>query len=97
MTAYRAEDWINYDRLALAQAFNVDSQPSRDLTGAALRPYWLTYAGVTHLRASATWSFNPRLALMLTGDNLLNQQTGEPDNVTVLPGRTVFVGFRAGL
>jgi iron complex outermembrane receptor protein len=97
VTAYRAEDWINYDRLALAQAFNADSEPSRTLVGPALRPYWLTYPGVTHLRATATWSLGPRLALTLTGDNLLNRQTGEPDNVTVLPGRTVSLGLRAGL
>jgi hypothetical protein len=49
----------------------------------------LLNAGITHLRATAAWSIGPRLALTLTGDNLLNQQTGEPDNVTVLPGRTI--------
>jgi hypothetical protein len=46
-TAYRAEDWIYYDRLALARAFHADSEPSRNLVGRALRPYWLTYPGVT--------------------------------------------------
>lgn len=96
VTAYRAEDWINYDRLALARAFRVDSDPSRDLVGPALRPYWLVYSGITHLRATAAWSLGPRLALTLSGDNLLNRQTGEPDNVTVLPGRTLSVGLRAG-
>lgn len=97
VTAYRAEDWINYDRLALTQAFREDSGPVRNFVGPSLRQYWRTYPGITHLRATASWSFSPRLALTLSGDNLLNQQTGEPDNVTVLPGRTVSLGLRAGL
>lgn len=96
VTAYRAEDWINYDRLGLAQAFRADSEPARSLVGPALRPYWLTYPGVTHLRATASWSLSPRLVLTVRGDNLLNQQTGEPDNVTVLPGRTISLSLRAG-
>ena len=96
VTAYRAEDWINYDRLALAQAFQADGGPSGDLVGSALRSYWLIYPGVTHLRATASWMFGPRLALTVRGDNLLNQQTGEPDNVTVLPGRTLSIALRAG-
>jgi len=45
-------------------------------------------------RAAVTWSFRPRLGLTLIGDNLLDQQTGEPDNVTVPPGRTISVGLR---
>jgi hypothetical protein len=32
---------------------------------------------------------------VLTGDNLLGQQSGEPDNVTVVPGRTVTAGIKA--
>jgi iron complex outermembrane receptor protein len=95
MTAYRAEDWVNYDRLALAQAFQAGGNGG-DLVGSALRSYWVTYPGVTHLRATASWSFGPRLALIVRGDNLLNQQTGEPDNVTVLPGRTISLAVRAG-
>jgi hypothetical protein len=28
------------------------------------------------------------------GQNLLNHQRGEPDNITVLPGRTVALGIK---
>jgi iron complex outermembrane receptor protein len=34
------------------------------------------------------------MAFTLNGSNLLDRQTGEPDNVTVLPGRTVSFGIR---
>ena len=34
-------------------------------------------------------------ALLLTGENLLGGQLGEPDNVTIRPGRTVTAGLRA--
>jgi hypothetical protein len=33
-------------------------------------------------------------AVEITADNLLNHQTGEPDNITVIPGRTLMTGFR---
>jgi hypothetical protein len=32
---------------------------------------------------------------MVTAENLLDHQLGEPDNVTVLPGRTITGGLRA--
>ncbi len=31
---------------------------------------------------------------MIDGENLLDEQRGEPDNVTVLPGRTLSAGLR---
>jgi len=31
----------------------------------------------------------------MTGDNLLGTQRGEPDNVTVVPGRTITAGLQA--
>ncbi len=96
ITAYRAEDWMNYDRLALARAFAADTSARGDqLLGRALRAFWLSYPGVTHLRATASWFVRRGLALRLTGDNLLNRQTGEPDNITVLPGRTVTLGLHS--
>jgi iron complex outermembrane receptor protein len=91
VTAYRAEDWMYYDRLTVAQQY---AAGDRAFTGTALRKYWLNYAGVTHLRATFTHDLRFRFSLMLTGDNLLNKQTGEPDNIAVLPGRTIFVGLR---
>jgi hypothetical protein len=30
----------------------------------------------------------------LSADNLLNYQRGEPDNITVVPGRTIMSGVR---
>jgi hypothetical protein len=32
---------------------------------------------------------------MLIGDNLLGVQQGEPDNATIVPGRTVTAGLKA--
>jgi iron complex outermembrane receptor protein len=34
------------------------------------------------------------MSLMLDGENLLDEQRGEPDNITVLPGRTLSAGLR---
>lgn len=92
--AYRAFDWVNYDRVALAQAYATSNRPARDYVGWNLREFWKTYPGVTRLRASVGMTLARNLGFTVTGDNLLNYQTGEPDNVTVLPGRTLSVGFR---
>jgi iron complex outermembrane receptor protein len=32
---------------------------------------------------------------VLTADNLLDRQRGEPDNLTIVPGRTLLLGLRA--
>jgi iron complex outermembrane receptor protein len=90
VTAYRANDWIYYDRLTLAQL----AAANQSVTGTALRRYWLWYGGVTHLRATLTRDLWRGFSVLLTGDNLLNKQTGEPDNSAVLPGRTVTFGLR---
>jgi hypothetical protein len=37
----------------------------------------------------------PRVSLVITGENLLDPQLGEPDNVAVLPGPTICGGLRA--
>ncbi|HSB53255.1 MAG TPA: TonB-dependent receptor, partial [Gemmatimonadales bacterium] len=94
--ASRAEDWVDYDRLALASAF-AGGGPGQRFTGSELRQYWRTYPGVTRLRASASRTLGRALRVTLSGENLLNQQTGEPDNLTVLPGRTLSLGIWAGL
>jgi iron complex outermembrane receptor protein len=97
VTAWRAEDWINYDRIALTADFAADTSDGAagNFTGLALRQYWRGYAGVTRLEAAFTWPLNPRLQLSLVGQNLLDKQTGEPDNITVLPGRTVSASVKA--
>jgi iron complex outermembrane receptor protein len=94
LTAYRAMDWINYDRVALAKAFATTDRPTRDFVGARLRTFWKEYPGVTHLGATLGVTLRRRFGLTLSGDNLLNRQTGEPDNITVLPGRTLSFGLR---
>lgn len=94
LTAYRAMDWINYDKVAVARAFYSVGHLPPEFIGYQLRSFWKHYDGVTHLRASGNLTLDRRVTFTLTGDNLLNQQTGEPDNITVLPGRTLSFGFR---
>jgi iron complex outermembrane receptor protein len=94
-TLARASDFVNYDRLAVAQTLSTSSQPEKSLVGDALRSYWRTYGGVTRLRATVTRDLFRGLSLVGTGENLLGQQTGEPDNITIVPGRTITLGIRA--
>jgi iron complex outermembrane recepter protein len=91
VTAARAADWINYDRLALF----TDLADYRGQSLPDLRRYWRRYDGFTHLNATATHQLGQRFSLTLTGTNLLGVQVGEPDNITVLPGRSFGLGVRA--
>jgi iron complex outermembrane receptor protein len=93
-TVARASDWVNYDQVALAQTLAADPLGRLTPVGAALRAYWKTYDGTTHLGASMTFLLRDHTAILLTGANLLNRQTGEPDNATVVPGRTIRLGLR---
>lgn len=93
--ASRSWDWIDYDRVALAGAFSNSTQADAQLVGQQLRTYWLQYSGVTRLRASLGRSLYRGLSFTFSGDNLLNRQHGEPDNITVVPGRTLSLGLRA--
>jgi iron complex outermembrane receptor protein len=96
--ATHAMDWINYDRLALATTFaqsNGYSTKDKDLTGANLRTFWKAYDGDTHLRLTGSRDLSRGISVLLTGENLLGGQLGEPDNVTIRPGRTVTAGLRA--
>ena len=95
VTGSRAYDWVNYDRLALAAAVERDDRMARDFVGLQLRGFWRQYSGVDRLRANASFDLHRALSLVISADNLLDHQTGEPDNVTVLPGRTVTGGLRA--
>ncbi|MBA4073009.1 MAG: hypothetical protein C0497_14415 [Gemmatimonas sp.] len=90
----RAFDWIEYDRLSLAAAYVGFDRATVPLYGADLRGYWRTYAGRTRLRGSVSRAFGRGASLVLTGENLLNFQRGEPDNVTIVPGRTITTGAR---
>ncbi|HEX8849780.1 MAG TPA: TonB-dependent receptor [Gemmatimonadaceae bacterium] len=95
--ATRVADWINYDRLGLAAAIVGDTSTT-GTTAAQLRTllrlHWRDYAGVTRLRVGLSRDLSRGYALVVTGENLLGTQTGEPDNITIVPGRTIRVGVR---
>jgi iron complex outermembrane receptor protein len=94
-TVSRAAEWIGYDQLEIADAVD-GTQPAAMPRGEDfLRQFWIEYPGVTRLRATATRDLARGLTLTFTGDNLLGYQRGEPDNVTVVPGRTLLLGVRA--
>jgi iron complex outermembrane receptor protein len=95
LTLARASDWMGYDRVAVAEALTTGGLLPGDLVGDKLRSYWREYSGVTRLRASFSRDLFRGLALVMTGDNLLGQQRGEPDNATVVPGRTITAGLKA--
>ncbi|HEV7589370.1 MAG TPA: TonB-dependent receptor plug domain-containing protein [Longimicrobium sp.] len=94
VTASRAWDWINYDRLALASAF-ADTTGTRRVDGPALRRFWRAYDGATDLRATVSRQLRPGIWLVAKGENLLGTQTGEPDNLTIRAGRSLMLGARA--
>jgi iron complex outermembrane recepter protein len=90
----RASDWVNYDRIALAAAFMNANHPIGEFLGPQLRYYWRDYEGVTRLGANFGYNLSHEWSFTVRGENLLDKQEGEPDNVTVLPGRTVTAGLR---
>jgi iron complex outermembrane receptor protein len=92
--ATRALDWSEYDRIALAQAYSHFDRRDVPLFGADLRGYWRDYTGNTRLRASISRAFTRSISAVLTGENLLGYQVGEPDNATIVPGRTIATGLR---
>ena len=94
-SASRASDWINYDGLALGAALASGTATPGDFAGPQLRAYWREYPGVTRVRGTLSYRLRAGTSLDVAGDNLLDRQRGEPDNVTVLPGRTVTAGLRA--
>jgi iron complex outermembrane receptor protein len=94
-TVSRASDWVNYDRLAVAQAWLGAGSDAGALAGSKLRTFWANYHGATRLRASASYGLWRGLTLSATGENLLNFQLGEPDSITIVPGRTITLGIRA--
>lgn len=90
----RAADWVNYDKVSLATAIAADSSGLLTPVGAALRAYWREYEGTTRVSLRTSYALRAHTWLSLSGENLLNRQLGEPDNVTVVPGRTINVGLR---
>ena len=90
----RAFDWIEYDRLSLAAAYVGFERATVPLYGLDLRGYWRSYAGRTRLRASMSHALGRGASVVLTGENLLDYQRGEPDNLTIVPGRTITAGVR---
>lgn len=90
----RAYDWVEYDRLSLAAAYVGFDRATVPLYGLDLRGYWRSYAGNTRVRATVSRAFGRGLTLIVTGENLLDFQRGEPDNATIVPGRTITTGLR---
>ena len=90
----RAYDWIEYDRLSLAAAYVSFDRAAVPLYGQDLRGYWRLYVGNTRVRASVSRAFGRSLSLVITGENLLDLQRGEPDNASIVPGRTITTGLR---
>ena len=99
-TVSRASDWTNYDRLKIAQCYIAESTvatgcpDAKNLTGQTLRNYWAPYDGNARVRASLAYDLRSGLTLALTGENLLNHMVGEPDSITIVPGRTLTAGLR---
>ncbi|MEO7997259.1 MAG: TonB-dependent receptor [Gemmatimonadaceae bacterium] len=93
-TVARAMDWINYDQLRLAEQSKVPGFESKMITGLRLRDYWREYNGATRIRGNVSYAFSRAFTFTMSGDNLLNIQRGEPDNITVVPGRTLTAGIR---
>ncbi|HVF39402.1 MAG TPA: TonB-dependent receptor, partial [Gemmatimonadaceae bacterium] len=91
----RASDWVNYDRIALASAFADQTRPTMEFVGASLRSYWREYEGATRLGGNFGYNFGRGLTFFVGAENLLNKQNGEPDNITILPGRTITASLRA--
>jgi iron complex outermembrane receptor protein len=94
LSAQRAADWINYDRLGLARELASGTDPE-ELVGLRLRDFWRQYEGITHVNATASRDLSGTLQVVVSGENLLDVQRGEPDDVTILPGRTLTFGVRA--
>lgn len=92
--ASRALDWINYDELGLATAYLNHDRVAGDLVGQRLRDYWRKYNGGLRVRATMSRDIRDMLSFEMSGDNLLNYQRNEPDNLTILPGRTLMTGIR---
>ncbi|HEV8449728.1 MAG TPA: TonB-dependent receptor plug domain-containing protein [Gemmatimonadaceae bacterium] len=90
----RAFNWINYDEVALAQTWLSGTESVHQMVGPELRNFWRRYTGGLHLRASISHDFRRDFSVEVTGDNLLNYQSGEPDNITIIPGRTIMSGVR---
>jgi hypothetical protein len=90
----RAFDWVGYDQLGLSRALLDDTHIAREFVGPRLRNYWRQYNGGFRLRASLSRDFRQLFSFEVTGDNLFNYQQNEPDNLTIVPGRTLMTGVK---
>lgn len=78
-------DGIEVANSLLVTELNGQWLPREDI-GVQLRSFWREYPGVNRLRASASYDLRRTLSFVISAENLLDHQLGEPDNVTVLPG-----------
>lgn len=91
----RASNWIDYDRLAIAERLGDDLENDDAIAGAKLRQFWVRYPGAVRLRGTLGVELPRGVSLRLTGENLTGEQRGEPDTMTILPGRTAIAGLTA--
>lgn len=91
----RAEDWVGYDRARISRALAATDR-TQLLNGRQLRNFWVTYGGITRVRANVSYRVTNDWSVLAGGENLLNVQRGAPDNATVTAGRTLTFGLRAG-
>jgi iron complex outermembrane receptor protein len=94
MGGTRAFNWVNYDEVGLARTWLSGTESVHQMVGPELRNFWRKYTGGLHLRANVSHDFRRDFSVELSGDNLLNYQSGEPDNITIIPGRTIMTGVR---
>ena len=94
-TVTRASNWIDYDRLAIAERLDDDLENDDAIAGDKLRQFWVRYPGAVRLRGTMGVELPRGVSLRLTGENLTGEQRGEPDTMTILPGRTVIAGLTA--
>lgn len=94
-TVTRASNWISYDRIAIAQQLEDGVANDSQVAGVNLRQFWIRYPGATRVRGTFQVELPRGLRFTLTGENLGGEQRGEPDNMTILPGRAITAGVRA--
>ncbi len=89
----KAWSWVNYDRARLDRAA-ASTMTQAETPGSWLREYWREYDGTPRLGVSGAFELRPGLSLLLGAENLFDNQFGEPDSITIVPGRTFSLGFR---
>ena len=81
--------WTNIDWLALAGVF----YGGQEYRGSN-RDYWIRYPSVTKLNAGLEQGVGQHVSLLISVENLTNNQRFEDTNISVIPGRRTTIGAR---